>query len=224
MLDPATGTGTFIVHILNQINPDKVEKKYTSELHANEISVLPYYIAALNIEHTYKERTGKYKEFEGICWMDTLDSDVKDYAKMTAYIKDDNVKRITKQQDAKIHVVIGNPPYNAKQTSFNNANAKKEYPHIDKQIYKDYSALGTAVKKQSLDMYKRFLKWSSERIRGKGMVVFVSNNSFLDAKADDGTRMALYEEFDYIYTVNLRGNTRLPTWASGRRQNIRSTS
>ena len=210
ILDPATGTGTFIVYILKQISAEKVKIKFKKELHANEISILPYYIAALNIEHTYKERTGEYKEFENICWMDTLDGGTKNYEKMTVYFGDDeNVKRISRQQKAKIHVIIGNPPYNAVQTSYNNANPADKYPHIDKKIQQDYSKLSTTfTKSKSLDMYKRFLKWSSDRIKGNGMIVFVSNNSFLSAKADDGTRKALYEEFDYIYTVNLTGNAR----------------
>ncbi len=210
VLDPATGTGTFLVHILNQISPDKLDLKYAEELHANEISILPYYIAALNIENAYKERTGRYREFENICWMDTLDSGVKDYGKVSSYFDNDNVRRISRQQESEIHVVIGNPPYNAVQTSYNNANPADKYPHIDKKIFDNYSKSSVVTNKNSsVDMYKRFLKWSSDRIGEKGMVVFVSNNSFLDAKADDGIRRALYDEFDYIYAVNLRGNARL---------------
>ena len=211
ILDPATGTGTFLVHILKQISIDKLEQKYTKEIHANEISILPYYIAALNIEHTYQELKGNYKEFENICWMDTLDSGIKDYEKLSTYFqKNDNVKRITLQQKSNICVVIGNPPYNAVQTSFNNANPANDYPHIDEKIRETYSAYSTTSNKlKAYDMYKRFLKWSSERIKDNGMVVFVSNNSFLDGKANDGVRRALYDEFDYIYTVNLKGDARL---------------
>lgn len=210
VLDPATGTGTFIVHILNQLSPDKIEKKYASELHANEISILPYYIAALNIENAYKEKTGQYREFENICWMDTLDSGVKDYGKMSSYFENDNVKRISRQQDTEIHVVMGNPPYNAVQTSYNNANAATKYPHIDQKILQKYTGQSTTyTQNKSQDMYKRFLRWSTDRVGKKGMVVFVSNNAFLDAKADDGVRRALYDEFDHIYVVNLRGNARL---------------
>ena len=210
ILDPATGTGTFLVNVLKQISVDNLERKYTKELHANEISILPYYIAALNIEHTYKELKGDYKEFENICWMDTLDSGIKNYEKLSSYFEEnDNVKRIARQQQSKIFVVIGNPPYNATQTSFNNANPSEKYPHIDKMIKEDYSQYSTAKNiNASRDMYKRFLKWSSKRVDKKGMVVFVSNNSFLDAKADDGFRRSVYEEFDYIYAVNLKGNAR----------------
>ena len=211
VLDPATGTGTFMIHVMRQIGKSKIKQKYISDLHANEISILPYYIAALNIEHTYKEMTGEYKEFENICWMDTLDSGVKDYEKLTSHFgDDDNVKRMSRQQNARILVTIGNPPYNAVQTSFNNANPSDKYSHLDKKIQDSYyKASSASNKNKSFDMYKRFFKWSSDRIDGNGMVVFISNNSFLDAKADDGIRKALYEEFDYIYVVNLKGNARL---------------
>lgn len=211
ILDPATGTGTFLVHIMRHIGKSKIKQKYANDLHANEISILPYYIAALNIEHAYKEMTGEYKEFENICWMDTLDSGVKDYAKLTSHFGgDDNVRRMSRQQNASIRVTIGNPPYNAVQTSFNNANPADKYDHLDKKIQQSYYKTSDATNKnKSFDMYKRFLKWSSDRIKGNGMVVFISNNSFLDAKADNGIRRSLYDEFDHIYVVNLKGNARL---------------
>ena len=211
VLDPATGTGTFLIHVMRQIGKSRIKQKYASDLHANEISILPYYIAALNIEHTYKEMTGDYKEFENICWMDTLDSGVKDYEKLTSHFgDDDNVKRMSRQQNASIRVAIGNPPYNAVQTSFNNANPADKYDHIDKKIQNSYYKTSGAINKnKAFDMYKRFLKWSSDRIKDNGMVVFISNNSFLDAKADDGIRRALYKEFDHVYVVNLKGNARL---------------
>ena len=209
ILDPATGTGTFIVHVLRQISTEQLKIKFDKELHANEISILPYYIAALNIEHTYKERMGEYQEFQNICWMDTLDSGIRSYEKITTYFDDDNIKRISRQQKSKIHVIIGNPPYNAVQANFNNVNPSDMYPHIDKKIQEDYSGRSRVQGKiKSQDMYKRFLKWASERIKGKGLVAFVSNNSFLDAKADDGVRRALYDEFDYIYVINTKGKSR----------------
>ena len=143
--------------------------------------------------------------------MDTLDSGIKNYEKLTSHFgNDDNVKRMTKQQNERIRVTIGNPPYNAVQTSFNNANPADKYDHLDKKISEVYyKSSGATNKNKSFDMYKRFLKWSSKRINGNGMVVFISNNSFLDAKADDGVRRALYDEFDYIYVINLKGNARL---------------
>ena len=107
---------------------------------------------------------------------------------------------------------MGNPPYNAIQVSFNDANPTDKYPEIDTKIKETWG--NTKVKKASTmyDMYKRFLKWSSERIKKNGMVVFITNNSFLDAKSDDGFRRAVYEEFDYIYTVNLKGNQNIENW------------
>ena len=209
ILDPATGTGTFIVHIMQKIGHSKLERKY-EDLHANEISILPYYIAALNIEHTYREIMGKYREFENICWIDTLDSGTKDYEKMSSWIwHDDNVQRISKQQKSHIQVTMGNPPYNSMQASLNHANPADKYDHLDKKIQREYYGSSKAVNKhKSFDMYKRFLKWSSDRIKDNGMVVIISNNSFLDAKAEDGVRRALYDEFDHVYFVNLKGKSR----------------
>ena len=211
ILDPATGTGTFTASVLRHLKPESLEKKYKNNIFANEISILPYYIAALNIENTYRELTGKSSEFKNICWMDTLEIGSKDWGKLTTYFdKQDNVKRISRQQENDICLVIGNPPYNAVQTNFNDANAADKYPDIDKKIRESYMKNAkVGNKNQQFDMYKRFLKWSSERIKGQGMVVFVSNNSFLSAKSDDGFRRSVYDEFDYIYTVNLKGNARL---------------
>ena len=211
MLDPATGTGTFVTSILRHLKPGSLETKYKNDIFANDISILAYYIAALNIENTYQEMTGKIKEFENICWMDTLATGTKDFGKVSAYFESqDNVKRISKQQIKDICVVLGNPPYNAVQVSFNDANPADKYPDIDKKIEETYVRNSTVGNKdKQYDMYKRFLKWASERIKENGMVVFVSNNSFLDAKSDDGFRRSVFEEFDYIYTVNLKGNARL---------------
>ena len=214
MLDPATGTGTFVTSILRHLKPSSVETKYRNDIFANEVSILAYYIAALNIENTYHILTGRSCEFENICWMDTLESGTKNFGKLSTYFPgQDNIKRISRQQTSDICVVIGNPPYNAFQDKFNKANPSDKYPDIDKRIEETYvKESSTRNKNQQYDMYKRFLRWSSERIKDNGMVAFVSNNSFLDAKADDGTRKVLYEEFDHIYTVNLKGNTRIPSW------------
>lgn len=210
VLDPATGTGTFMVHVMRQIGRYKLERKYV-DLHANEISLLAYYIAALNIELTYQEITGKHREFENICLMDTLATGTKDLGKVSAYFKSqDNVKRILKQQNKDICVVLGNPPYNAVQVSFNESNPSDKYGDIDAKIADTYVKNSTVRNIASkYDMYLRFMKWASERIKNNGMVVFVSNNSFLDAKSNDGFRRSVFEEFDYIYVVNLKGNARL---------------
>ena len=220
ILDPATGTGTFVASVLRHLKPESLERKYKNDLFANEISILPYYIAALNIENTYRELTRKSSEFENICWMDTLDIGTKNWGKLTTYFeKQDNVKRISRQQEKDICLVIGNPPYNAVQTNFNDTNAADKYPDIDKKITESYMKNAkVGNKNKQFDMYKRFLKWSSERIKGQGMVVFVSNNSFLGAKSDDGFRRSIFKEFDYIYTVDLKGNSRHVTGDDLRKQ------
>ena len=211
MLDPATGTGTFVTSILRHLKPGSLETKYKNDIFANDISILAYYIAALNIENTYQEMTGKIKEFENICWMDTLATGTKDFGKVSAYFESqDNVKRISKQQIKDICVVLGNPPYNAVQVSFNDANPADKYPEIDAKISETYvkNSIVRSTTSQ-YDMYLRFMKWASERIKNHGVVVFVSNNSFIDAKSNDGFRRSVFDEFDYIYTVNLKGNARL---------------
>ena len=207
ILDPAAGTGTFPVYLLHEIEPSSLEIKYEKELIANEISILPYYIAALNIEQTYKKLTGQYKEFQNICWIDTLDIENKDYSKLTAYFHEhDNIKRIARQRSMKINVVIGNPPYNA----FLGARKldPKKYIRLDEDIKKNYLTGSKKKQLKGYDMYKRFLRWSTNRLATKGIIAFVSNNSFLTDGPDDVFRKSLYRDFDYIYTVNLRGNTR----------------
>ena len=214
ILDPATGTGTFVSHLLEYIDKESLESKYKNDIFADDISILAYYIAALNIENTYKKRTGKSKEFENICWMDTLDAGVKDLSKMDAWFGNyDNIKRITKQRNTMISVIIGNPPYNAVQVSFNDNNAAREYTVVDERIEETYVKHSSVQGKiKQYDMYKRFLRWSTDRIGSSGIVAFISNNSFLDAKTDDGFRKVVVNEFDHIYSVNLKGNQNIASW------------
>ncbi len=211
ILDPATGTGAFVSHMLEYFDKDSLESKYKNDIFADDISILAYYIAALNIENTYKKRTGKPKEFENICWMDTLDAGVKDLSKMDAWFGNyDNIKRITKQRNTLISVIIGNPPYNAIQVSYNDNNAAKDYPKVDERIKDTYVESSISKSKNAqYDMYKRFLRWSTDRIGNSGIVAFISNNSFLEATSDDGFRKVVAEEFDHIHIVNLKGNARL---------------
>ncbi|HYG15280.1 MAG TPA: N-6 DNA methylase [Bacteroidia bacterium] len=131
ILDPATGTGTFICDIIDYIRKEKIEYKYTHELHANEVAILPYYISNLNIEYTYKQKTGQYKEFENLCFVDTLDNlgfgFVGKQTDMFETLSEENTRRIKRQNEKKISVVIGNPPYNAKQENYNYQNSNKAY-------------------------------------------------------------------------------------------------
>ena len=214
ILDPATGTGTFVSHLLEYIDKESLESKYKNDIFSNDISILAYYIAALNIENTYKKRTGESKEFENICWMDTLDAGVKDLSKMDAWFGNyDNIKRITKQRNTMISVIIGNPPYNALQVNFNDNNAARDYPDVDARIKETYVENSISKSKNlQYDMYKRFLRWSTDRIKNSGIIAFISNNSFLEATSDDGFRKVAADEFDHIYVVNLKGNQNVASW------------
>lgn len=211
ILDPATGTGTFICDLIDHISLHKLEHKYRHELHANEVEILPYYIANLNIEFTYKQKTGKYLEFENLCFVDTLDNYVnqnKDAEMDIFSLSDENADRIKRQNEKKISVIIGNPPYNANQMNENENNKNREYPAVDKRIKDTYIKASTAQKTKLYDMYARFLRWASDRIDKNGIIAFVSNSSFIDSRTFDGFRKVLGEEFNYIYILNLKGNAR----------------
>ncbi len=215
ILDPFTGTGTFLVHLLREIDPKKLKSKYSKEIFANEISILPYYIAALNIENTYTELTGKYKEFENICWMDTFDSGIKKYDDIAEHLGlADNIKRITKQQKSKIHVVLGNPPYSVGQRSSVDQNPNQKYPVLDEKIKNSYLKRTIVLNKdisstRSLyDSYIRSLRWATDRIDDLGIIGFITNASFLRSQAAAGVRASLHEEFTDIYCFDLRGNQR----------------
>lgn len=212
ILDPATGTGTFITELIEYLPSNQLESKYEHEIHCNEVSILPYYIANLNIEYTYKQKTGKYKEFENICLVDTLDNlgFSKNYDNQPGFswLSDENTERIEKQNSKKISVIIGNPPYNANQLNENENNKNREYLSIDKRIKETYIKQSTAQKTKLYDMYARFLRWSSDRISENGIIAFVSNNSFIDARSFDGFRKVVADEFSDIYIINLKGDAR----------------
>ena len=209
ILDPFTGTGTFIVHVLERISIEQLEKKYAGELHANEISILPYYIAALNIENAYRERTGRYSEFGNICWMDTFESGTKNYEKMTEYMGYENVRRIAEQQKRRINVIMGNPPYSAHQSDYNNENPNLSYPHVDARIKETYARKTNVANINTLyDSYIRAFRWTSDRIAESGIVAFVTNGGFLRSDAAAGVRAYMHEEFTDVWCLDLRGNQR----------------
>lgn len=213
ILDPATGTGTFITDLIEYLPLNQLESKYTDEIHCNEVAILPYYIANLNIEYTYKQKTGKYKEFENICLVDTLDNlgFSKNLEGQLDFfgVFNENAERIDKQNSKKISVIIGNPPYNAWQENYNNQNANRKYLEIDKRIKETYVKAGKAQNQISVyDMYSRFIRWASDRLSQNGIIAFVSNNSFIDSKAFDGFREIISKEFNEIYIVDLKGNAR----------------
>ena len=210
ILDPATGTGTFVTELIEYLPKAQLAQKYREEIHCNEVSILPYYIANLNIEFTYKQKMGEYAEFKNICFMDTLDHAVfskKQYDIFSVTVE--NTERIARQNKGEIFVIIGNPPYNANQMNENENNRNREYPGIDERIKNTYIAASSAQKTKLYDMYARFFRWASDRIGDKeGIVAFVSNSSFIDARTFDGFRLAAAEEFNEIHIVDLGGNIR----------------
>jgi len=217
ILDPATGTGTFICELLEHFRgqPAKLKYKYLNELYANEVAILPYYVANLNIESTYAAITGNYEEFPNLCFVDTLDNvGLHTAAKGTTAdifgsVSEENVVRIRRQNSKRISVIIGNPPYNANQANENDNNKNREYPSIDKRIKDTYIHASTAQKTKLYDMYARFFRWASDRLSENGVIAFVSNNSFIDSRAFDGFRKVLAQEFNEILVLDLKGDARI---------------
>lgn len=213
ILDPATGTGTFICDIIDYIPKQYLPYKYKNEIHANEVAILPYYVANLNIEYTYKQKMGEYLEFPNLCFVDTLDNTtaLKYTGQQTQLFgfSSENTERIKRQNQKKISVIIGNPPYNAKQENYNYQNSNRAYENIDKRIKDTYVKQGTAQNQIVLyDMFVRFLRWATDRIEKNGIISFVSNSSFIDSKAFDGFRKLIEADFSEIHIINLKGNAR----------------
>ncbi|WP_062980647.1 DEAD/DEAH box helicase [Nocardia anaemiae] len=215
VLDPFTGTGTFMSRLLQSglIQPNDLARKYTNELHANEIMLLAYYIAAVNIESTYhallnRESPSAYTPFEGIVLADTFQI-TEDGDSLDAVMFPQNNDRIVRQLSTPINVVIGNPPYSVGQTSANDANANLAYPTLDKRIEHTYAARSSAGLKRNLyDSYVRAFRWATDRIGESGVVAFVSNGGWIDSNSGDGIRLSLADEYSRIYVYNLRGNQR----------------
>ena len=207
ILDPFTGTGTFMVRLLQSglINKKDLIRKYREELHANEIILLAYYIAAINIEETYHSLTGgEYEPFDGIVLTDTFQLSEGKGAEVKMF--PENNKRAKRQNSKDIRVIIGNPPYSVGQTSENDANKNIKYEHLDDRISKTYVENSSAgYFKSAYDSYIRSIRWASDRIGQKGIICYVSNGSFIDNNSMDGLRKCLTDEFSSIYCFNLRG-------------------
>lgn len=215
ILDPFTGTGTFMTRLLQSglIEPADLIRKYANELHANEIMLLAYYIAAVNIEATYHALLGtesarSYSPFEGIVLADTFQ--ITEHGdSFDAVIFPQNNNRIVRQLATPINVVVGNPPYSVGQSSANDLNANLKYPTLDRRIEQTYAARSKATLKRSLyDSYIRALRWATDRIGDTGVVAFVSNGGWIDTNSADGIRLSLVDEYSRIYVYNLRGNQR----------------
>ncbi|OBQ08268.1 MAG: DNA methyltransferase [Anabaena sp. LE011-02] len=209
ILDPATGTGTFITELIDYLPKQSLEHKYKHEIHCNEVAILPYYIANLNIEYTYKQKMGVYEEFENICFVDTLDNTSFAGKQLDLFAMSvENTARIKRQNDRTISVIIGNPPYNAKQENFNDNNANRYYTAIDKLIKESYIKYSKAQNKNILyDMYVRFYRWATDRVKN-GIICFITNSSFLDGRAFDGFRKSIQDDFSFVYVIDLGGNVR----------------
>ena len=211
IIDPFTGTGTFITRLLQSglINKDELAYKFKNEIHANEIILLAYYIAAINIEQVYHNiMGGDYVPFDGICLTDTFALYEKD--DLVSELMTDNSTRRRKQKNLDIRVIVGNPPYSAGQESANDDNANIAYPHLDRRISETYSqsSLGKGGKRSAYDSYIRALRWASDRIGNQGVIGFITNSGWLDSSSADGLRKCLSDEFSNLYVFNLRGAIR----------------
>lgn len=211
ILDPFTGTGTFVTRLLQSglISKEDLEYKYKNEIHANEIVLLAYYIAAINIEATYHSLSEQdYTPFTGICLTDTFE--MYESEDMVAALMADNSERRSRQKALDIRVIMANPPYNVADTGV-------EYKDLNARIAETYAARTKATLKGSLyDSYIKAIRWASDRIGDRGVIGFVTNGGWLDGNAMDGMRKCLEDEFSNIYVFNLRGNAR--TSGEGRRQ------
>ena len=223
ILDPFTGTGTFITRLLQSglIKQEDLYRKYTQELHANEIVLLAYYIAAVNIENAYHDATedpddgiGKerFTPYEGIVLTDTFqlaESDGSD--RLFSEMFPQNSERVQKQKDAPIQVIIGNPPYSIGQKSANDNAQNQEYTKLNSRIENTYAKLSNATSVKALyDAYIKSFRWSTDRLSKEhgGVIAFVSNGAWLETNGMDGFRKTIEEEFSKIYVFNLRGNQR----------------
>lgn len=232
ILDGFTGTGTFPVRLLQSgiIPKDKLPHKYRNEIHANEIVLLAYYIAAINMEATYhgimndnvtgQEETDQifevpYEPFTGICLTDTFQ--MYESEDMVDALLEENSSRRKRQKELDIRVIIGNPPYSAGQASANDNNANVAYPQLDERITNTYAANSRATSTKNLmDSYIRAIRWASDRLGDKGVLAYVSGNAWIERQFADGMRKCLADEFSSIYILNLRGDIRKNMLSKGR--------
>jgi predicted helicase len=217
ILDPFTGTGTFITRLLQSglIGQRELEHKYQHEIHANEIVLLAYYIAAVNIENAFHDMTGDattYKAFDGICLTDTFQLGETDASTVLfSEMFPQNSERVSAQKKTPLRVIIGNPPYSVGQKSANDNAQNQSYTKLDGRIAATYAAATDATNKNSLyDSYIKAFRWSTDRLdpENGGIIAFVSNGAWLDGNSTDGLRQCLQKEFSSIWVFNLKGNAR----------------
>lgn len=216
ILDPFTGTGTFITRLLQSglINKEDLLRKYTNEIHCNEIVLLAYYIAAVNIENAFHDLVGNkatYKAFEGICLTDTFQlGETADGEKLFSEMFLQNSERVQRQKKAPLRIIMGNPPYSVGQNSANDNAQNQSYPKLEKRISETYAKETKATNKNSLyDSYIKAFRWSTDRLnennKNGGIICFVSNGAWIDGNSADGFRKTIEKEFTSIYVFNLRG-------------------
>jgi predicted helicase len=219
ILDPCTGTGNFIVNLIERMSGNGLAEAYRTRLFANEVMLLPYYVASLNIEHAYFERMGQYQTFEGLCFVDTLDMAE---SRQIGLFTPANTERVEREKGAAITVIIGNPPYNVGQKSENDNNQNRKYPVIDKRIRDTYARDSTAQNKNALgNMYVKFFRWAVDRLGDRnGIVCFVTNNNFTNAIAFDGFRKHLLMDFTHVDHLDLHGDIQKNRKISGTTHNV----
>ena len=225
VIDPCTGTGNFVVNMLGHVarnNRPELERFYRERLFANEVMLMPYYIASLNIEHEFYRLSGSYEPFEGICFVDTLDLAEGDMPEMFPEFSQRNSARVERQKAAKINVVIGNPPYNVGQLNENDNNKNRKYEVVDGRVRETYVAESRATSNiKTYDAYVKFFRWASDRLVDRdGIVCFISNNNFLDSVSFDGMRREMLKDFTAVYHLDLHGNVRRNPKLSGSSHNV----
>lgn len=215
ILDPFVGTGTFITRLLQSglIRPEDMERKYLNEIHCNEIVLLAYYIADVNIESVFHDITHRktYLPYSGICLTDTFQLAEKKHNELFTEFFQDNSKRVKKQMDTHVRVIVGNPPYSIGQKSANDNAQNLSYPYLDRRVSETYAVKSSATLNKSLyDSYVKAFRWASDRIPQNegGIVAFISNGAWIDGAGQDGMRRCFEDEFTSIYVLNLRGNQR----------------
>lgn len=227
ILDPFTGTGTFITRLLQSgvINSRDLARKYTQEIHCNEIVLLAYYIAAVNIENTYHDllpdTNTSYHTFEGICLTDTFQlGESKDGEKLFSEMFPQNSKRVQRQQKAPLRIIFGNPPYSVGQKSANDNAQNQEYPKLENRIGETYARLSTATSKISLyDSYVKAFRWATDRLDNDGgIIAFITNSGWIDKGAANGIRKAFAKEFSSIYVLDLKGAIRGKSGEAAKRE------
>ncbi len=206
IIDPFVGTGNFIVRLIQAIDKTALKAKYSGELYCNEVLLMPYYIASMNIEHEFYVATKQYQPFDNLCLVDTFDLTAE--RQLSLFIPE-NTRRVDRQKQTEMFVVIGNPPYNARQMDENDANKNRKYPELDRQIQETYAQASTATNKTALyDPYVKAIHWALNRIETDGIVAFVTNHNFITGQAFDGMRKHLSDACDKIYLLDLGGNVR----------------